>query len=115
VSESDVEFTVVEGVEGNSLCINGLRVHGPKPWGGGKVILGVSVSQQEVEKALGFAALREERDAYKELAEARGAMNIAYRLGSQKHGAKAADAINEAEKKLAAALSNQQSEVNDGE
>jgi len=37
-TDNYVDIEVVNGVEGPSLCINGYRVAGPKPWGGGHVI-----------------------------------------------------------------------------
>ena len=33
-----MKITYMLGVEGNSLYINDFRVHGNKPWGGGRVI-----------------------------------------------------------------------------
>lgn len=33
-----VEIIVSSGVEGPSLYVDGLRVAGPKPWGGGKTL-----------------------------------------------------------------------------
>lgn len=33
-----MEIKVIEGCEGGCFCINGYRVNGPKPWGGGRVV-----------------------------------------------------------------------------
>lgn len=33
-----IEIRVVSGVEGPSVYVNGLRVDGPKPWGGGSLL-----------------------------------------------------------------------------
>lgn len=35
--EQEVTIELVKGVEGQCLIINGYRVAGPKPWGGGVV------------------------------------------------------------------------------
>ena len=31
-------FEVIRGVEGDCLVLDGMRIAGPKPWGGGRVI-----------------------------------------------------------------------------
>lgn len=40
MNEADeaLEIEVIQGVEGKCLAINGYRVAGPKPWGGGTVV-----------------------------------------------------------------------------
>lgn len=43
---------IVAGTEGKALYINDYRVAGPKPWGGGKVIVSFNVLQKELECAL---------------------------------------------------------------
>lgn len=32
------EFTLTRGVEGDCLVLDGTRIAGPKPWGGGRVV-----------------------------------------------------------------------------
>ena len=44
---------VVLGVEGRCLVINDIRVAGPKPWGGGKVIKRWIVDEKDIIEALG--------------------------------------------------------------
>jgi hypothetical protein len=47
-----VEIAIVAGVEGNALVVNGTRVAGPKPWGGGRVILKWDVDEVRLREAL---------------------------------------------------------------
>ena len=47
-----VEVLIVSGVVGPSVSINGRRVAGSKPWGGGKIILQRQVSVKELREAL---------------------------------------------------------------
>ena len=42
----------VEGVEGNSIYLNGYRIVGPKPWGGGPIIEKWEVSLEDIHTAL---------------------------------------------------------------
>lgn len=45
-------FTIIQGVEGPSLYLNGFRVAGPKPWGGGKVLYEWTVEGEDLLAAL---------------------------------------------------------------
>lgn len=42
---------VVRGVEGYSVYLNGYRLIGPKPWGGGTIVASGQVSWVDLEKA----------------------------------------------------------------
>jgi hypothetical protein len=47
-----VKIEVVSGVEGPSVYINDMRVAGPKPWGGGKVIYLFKAEARHILEAL---------------------------------------------------------------
>lgn len=55
-----VELCIVNGVEGQSVSINGYRVCGPKPWGGGKVVRTWSVAVADIRQALTYVRAPEE-------------------------------------------------------
>ena len=44
-------FEVVRGVEGDCLVLDGTRIAGPKPWGGGRVIKEWHVKETYVDAA----------------------------------------------------------------
>ena len=46
-------ITVVRGVEGLSVYLNSFRIVGPKPWGGGQILLEAVVSTADMRRALG--------------------------------------------------------------
>ena len=46
MTKKQVNICVIRGVEGPSLAINGLRVAGPKPWGGGEIISEWNVDEE---------------------------------------------------------------------
>ena len=48
----DLELLVVSGPEGNSVYLNGLRIAGPKPWGGGQTLHTFRASEKDIKKAL---------------------------------------------------------------
>lgn len=50
--KKDILIEVVKGVEGHCLYINGNRVAGPKPWGGGQVILKWKTTQEKILNAI---------------------------------------------------------------
>lgn len=37
--EKPVRIDIVRGVEGPAIYLNNFRIDGPKPWGGGKIIM----------------------------------------------------------------------------
>lgn len=47
-----VSIEIIEGVEGKALVIEGSRVAGPKPWGGGMVALRFNVEVDDIKLAL---------------------------------------------------------------
>ncbi len=47
-----VAVEILEGVEGKALIIEGSRVAGPKPWGGGRVVLKFDVEVEDIKLAL---------------------------------------------------------------
>lgn len=61
----DIKIEVIKGVEDNCLVINDRRVSGPKPWGGGKVIMSFDVKQSEIMAIL--PALSRLEDVEKEI------------------------------------------------
>jgi hypothetical protein len=50
--KKSVRVEILQGVEGKALVIEGLRVAGPKAWGGGEVVLGFTVEVEEIRLAL---------------------------------------------------------------
>lgn len=50
--EKTISVQLVDGVCGKSLYINEHRVHGEKPWGGGKIVFYAEVSIKELQRAL---------------------------------------------------------------
>ena len=50
--ERIVRIEVVAGVEGSSMYLNGYRIAGPKPWGGGKVTHRIDVDVGVIKTAL---------------------------------------------------------------
>ena len=54
--EKMVEITIVKGVVGLCVVVNGVRVAGPKAWGGGKLLYNWKVRRSDL-----LAALRGER------------------------------------------------------
>lgn len=48
----EITIEVVKGVEGDCLVINGRRVAGPKPWGGGQIIYQWKTTEKEILKSL---------------------------------------------------------------
>jgi len=51
---------MVEGVEGPSLYLNGYRIAGPKPWGGGTLSRKWRTSKKNIERALKDSCHKEE-------------------------------------------------------
>lgn len=47
-----ITVEVILGPEGKCLVVNDRRVAGPKPWGGGQVILSFKTTRAEIETAL---------------------------------------------------------------
>ena len=47
-----ITLDYVSGVEGNSVYLNAVRIAGPKPWGGGKVLKSWTVKRNDVLRAL---------------------------------------------------------------
>lgn len=45
-------FELCNGVEGRCLYINGYRVAGPKPWGGGQIVATWDVTEEDMRAAL---------------------------------------------------------------
>jgi len=43
---------IIQGVEGLCVAIDGLRVAGPKPWGGGKIIWSGKSTKREIARSL---------------------------------------------------------------
>ena len=50
--EKEVEIYVVNGVEGKSIIINGYRVAGSKPWGGGTIIHKWTATMKDILEAI---------------------------------------------------------------
>ena len=48
----ETKIYYVEGVEGNSFAIGDIRVAGPKPWGGGRVIAEQKTTVKDILYAL---------------------------------------------------------------
>lgn len=48
-----IDVAIISGVEGKALIINGWRVAGPKPWGGGQTIQQFDVPKVDILEALG--------------------------------------------------------------
>jgi hypothetical protein len=48
------EIDIVKGVEGMSLYVNCLRIAGPKPWGGGKILYHWEVTFKDLQEAMDF-------------------------------------------------------------
>ena len=51
--ENNVNIEIVKGIEGDSLYINSFRVSGPKPWGGGQVIMSFEAPLEYIREAIG--------------------------------------------------------------
>lgn len=51
-AEKLVTLTVVSSAGGFAVYLNGLRIAGSKPWGGGRAVFASKVSAQEVKDAL---------------------------------------------------------------
>jgi hypothetical protein len=47
-----LELQLVEGVEGPSIYLNGYRIAGPKPWGGGRVVRTWKTTPRDVLEAV---------------------------------------------------------------
>lgn len=47
-----MKIEMIEGAEGNCICINNYRVAGPKPWGGGKVIKSWNTKADDIMKSI---------------------------------------------------------------
>lgn len=47
-----VVVEIIQGVEGSCMVINGERIAGTKPWGGGKVIMRWKVTREQIMKGL---------------------------------------------------------------
>jgi hypothetical protein len=45
-------FEIISGVAGKCLCLNDVRIAGPKPWGGGTVVARWSVSRSKIIDAI---------------------------------------------------------------
>ena len=56
-----VYVTLIAGVEGHALYVNGYRVTGPKPWGGGSIVWERPVRISELQRAM-IGALQEGSD-----------------------------------------------------
>lgn len=46
------ELVHVAGVEGTGIYLNSIRIAGPKPWGGGKIVHRCTVSDDDIQRAL---------------------------------------------------------------
>ena len=51
----DVTLEIIRGVEGLCIAINGRRVAGPKPWGGGRAIAKLGSTKQRITESLKLA------------------------------------------------------------
>ncbi len=51
-SAGGVIVEIIQGVEGPCVAINDMRVAGPKPWGGGKVIMRWKTTRAEIMASL---------------------------------------------------------------
>jgi hypothetical protein len=47
-----VSLTYTKGVEGNCIYLNGYRICGPKPWGGGTILAKWEVEIKDIKTAL---------------------------------------------------------------
>jgi hypothetical protein len=47
-----VTLQIVDGVEGCAIYLNGFRIAGPKPWGGGKVVNSWNIAPEDLESAI---------------------------------------------------------------
>lgn len=52
LDKDHIEVRYVQGVEGNSVWLNDIRIGGPKPWGGGKTLESFTVSIDDIKEAL---------------------------------------------------------------
>lgn len=52
MANPQVYVDIVHGVEGDAVYINGIRVAGPKPWGGGKTMHRFLVDVKNIKDAL---------------------------------------------------------------
>lgn len=49
-----VRVELVSGVEGLCIYLNGFRIVGPKPWGGGQTMKEWTVTEAEINEAMGL-------------------------------------------------------------
>lgn len=54
MDKNKIKVEVIQGCSGKALYINGYRVCGGKPWGGGKTLYEFDVDKDELEQALGI-------------------------------------------------------------
>jgi hypothetical protein len=47
-----MKLSIVHGVEGHSVYLNGYRIAGPKPWGGGTTVKEFEIEEADVRTAL---------------------------------------------------------------
>jgi hypothetical protein len=51
-ADTEVTLQIVKGVENLCVVLNGRRIVGPKPWGGGRVLHSFKIKLAEIKKAL---------------------------------------------------------------
>ena len=49
----NVSIEIIKGVEGDSLYMNSHRVSGPKPWGGGEIVMSFEAPLEYIREAIG--------------------------------------------------------------
>lgn len=57
---AEIKVELCNGAEGDSIYINGKRMCGNKPWGGGKITKTWNISIDEIEFVLGFSFTEEQ-------------------------------------------------------
>lgn len=50
--QKEYEVEICRGVEGICIYLNGYRIVGPKPWGGGEIIQSWAVLSEDLDRAL---------------------------------------------------------------
>lgn len=46
------QLEIVHGVAGACVTLNGYRIAGPKPWGGGRVVMNFKTTNEDLERAI---------------------------------------------------------------
>lgn len=60
------EFTLTQGVEGNCLVLDDVRIAGPKPWGGGRVIATFTTEERYIPERMCHPVIEDETEVCSE-------------------------------------------------